>query len=134
MASPLKAVVIDDDRDLASLVSELLRDTGRFSVSVAHDGRAGCELCVSEKPDVVLLDYVMPVMKGDEVIRELRGHPATRGVPVILMSGLHEAGVLRDKIPEGREPGGAGRVSFMAKPFNKQSLLSAINDVLNVHP
>ena len=75
----------EDDPDFQHLISIALRNQG-FEVHYAFTGKEGCEKTLSLNPDLVLLDMMLPVMNGVEVIKELKKHKATRDIPFIIMT------------------------------------------------
>lgn len=111
-------LVVDDEEDLAEAVSELLAARG-FRLHQAHDGPSGIEAARRLRPDLVLLDYEMPEMDGLEVIRELRKHPATKRIPVLLCTASKVA------VADIRKADG-----FMAKPFQEDLLYEMVQRVL----
>lgn len=82
-----KIVLIEDDAILSKVLHEELQDAG-FSVFQAFDGEEGLKKVTSEKPDLVLLDVMMPKKNGFEVLKELKNSPETATVPVILLTML----------------------------------------------
>lgn len=80
-----KILIIDDEEDLVDMLAMRLQATG-FDVATANDGPAGLEKAHEDKPDVVLLDNVMPRMEGWEVCRRLRADPLTKDVKIIIMT------------------------------------------------
>lgn len=85
-------LVIDDDPDVRDLLSRLFEKEG-FNVLTAADGREGCALARSEKPDVITLDVVMPGVDGWEVLHRLKSDPELQNIPVIVVSMLTEQGL-----------------------------------------
>jgi len=84
-SKPIKILVIDDDETILKIMEAILITKG-FQVLMAQDSHSGLELCFKEKPDLILLDLVMPVMTGFDVLVQLRGNPLTKDVPVIVMT------------------------------------------------
>ncbi|MBI3260788.1 response regulator [Candidatus Berkelbacteria bacterium] len=84
-----KIVLIEDDEILAKVLCAELKDAG-FEVSQAFDGEAGLTLVQSKRPDLVLLDLILPKKPGFEVLQELKKSPATRNIPVIILTLLGE--------------------------------------------
>jgi PAS domain S-box-containing protein len=80
-------LVIDDDRAATDLVQVILENEG-FRVLKSYDGHTGVELAVRERPDVILLDLVMPETSGFSVAHQLKQIPATRGIPIIVLTSL----------------------------------------------
>ena len=84
-----KIVLIEDDEILAKVISEELGEAG-FKIIAAHDGEAGLKLARSEKPDLVLLDLVLPKKPGFELLEEIKRSPETRQIPVIIITMLSQ--------------------------------------------
>ena len=82
-----KIVLIEDDEILSKVVSEELKEAG-FDVARAFDGEAGLNLVKSKKPDLVLLDLILPKKHGFEVLQELKKSPPTKEIPVIILTML----------------------------------------------
>jgi two-component system response regulator MprA len=88
MASP-SVLVVDDDHDIREALASILREEG-FAVREACDGMEALEQIAADEPDVMLLDLMMPVMNGWEVMRSLRR--ANRALPVIVLSAVPAQG------------------------------------------
>jgi CheY-like chemotaxis protein len=111
----LKTVlVVDDEPVLRAIVREILDEEG-YAVIEAADGRVALEIMESARPDLVLMDVMMPGVDGREAYRRLRSHPEHRDVPVIMMSAAIQ--------PHGLDPSIAG---FMAKPFDLNQLVELV--------
>ncbi|MDA1128627.1 MAG: response regulator [Chloroflexi bacterium] len=82
-----KILVVDDEIDIVDLLVDDLSDNG-FNVISAHNGIEALEQVYREQPDVVLLDLMMPVLNGYEVLQELRRNPTTKDLPVIMLTAL----------------------------------------------
>jgi CheY-like chemotaxis protein len=86
MSSNMKTVlVVDDEPVLRAIVREILHEEG-YAVIEAPDGRVMLEMMAKERPDLVLMDVMMPGIDGREAYRQLRLHPEHRDVPVVMMS------------------------------------------------
>jgi CheY-like chemotaxis protein len=122
MSSNLKTVlVVDDEPVLRTIVREILHEEG-YAVIEAADGRVMLEIMARERPDLVLMDVMMPGIDGREAYRQLRSRPEHRDVPVVLMSaGLR---------PIRLDPSIAG---FMAKPFDLTQLVELVARLIG-HP
>ena len=83
----VKVLVVDDDRRIRNLLVANLSDDG-YDVTEAKDGKAALELALHERPDILLLDVMMPEMDGFEVLKRLRETPTTQAIPVILLTAL----------------------------------------------
>src|SRR5438552_9753106 len=86
-SSKRKVLVIDDSLMLLSFVKEVLTDAN-YEVATASTGAESLALAKSDPPDLILLDYVLPDMKGDEVTRKLSKDSAMASIPVLYMSGF----------------------------------------------
>jgi CheY-like chemotaxis protein len=98
-SSDVRVLLVEDDADLRAELAEVLEDAG-YAVVQAVNGREGLARLESmPAPSVVLLDLMMPVMSGEEMLTELRKHESFASVPVILMSAYHErARLLRGSV------------------------------------
>ena len=90
MAGKIKIVMIDDEADLCELVRSNLEETGRFQVITATQPREAFSICLREEPDLILLDIVMPDVKGPDLTKQLKTHRDTSAIPIIVISGLGE--------------------------------------------
>jgi len=102
-------LIVDDTEANIKLLSHVLRDVG-FSPIVAFNGSDALELIKSRKPDLVLLDIMMPDMTGYEVCRKVNEDDELRSIPIIFLSALSETS---NKV-EGFEAGG---VDYVTKPY-----------------
>ena len=84
-----KVLVIEDELNLCKSIEEILSAEG-YTVVTASDGEEGLRLAVSETPDLVLLDLILPKKDGFSVLKELRENEATSKIPVIVLSNLGE--------------------------------------------
>jgi DNA-binding response OmpR family regulator len=118
---------VEDDPDFQYLISHALRNQG-FEVHYAFTGKEGCEKALSLNPDLVLLDMMLPMMNGVEVMRELKKSKATRDVPIIIMTNYPaEANFFESEVKL------LGPVEYLRKPVQMTELLEAIKRVLNGH-
>jgi len=85
----LKILIVEDDKFVRELISQKLAEE-KFEVVAAKDGEEGVEKNESEKPDLILLDLILPGIDGFEVLSRIRKKPTTKNVPVIILSNLGE--------------------------------------------
>ena len=104
-----KVVVVDDDDDMRELMCMLLRD--RFDVSDANDGDKGLEVVRKVRPDVIVLDLLMPVMHGFEVCQRLRADPELKDIKILISSSKSYAHDVRTAVEE------TGADGYIVKPF-----------------
>lgn len=121
MADSLRVVLIDDDPDLRKLVQLTLEFTAGFEVMTAADGAQGIEAVRREKPDVAVVDVMMPEMDGYEVCRRLKGDSATSHVPVVFLTARKE---LNDQ--RAVEAGAHG---VIVKPFEPDRLADQLREL-----
>ncbi|MGI8432454.1 MAG: response regulator [Chthoniobacterales bacterium] len=115
-------LVIDDSLMLLSFVKEILTEEN-YHVVTAPTAEEGLRACHTSSPELILLDYVLPDMKGDEVCRKLVADASTSKIPVVYMSGFGT-----DLRPDKKEiPNVIGALS---KPFTSETLITAVKDYL----
>jgi len=117
-----KALVIDDEAPIRLLCRVNLEAEG-LEVIEAGDGESGLELARSERPDVVLLDVMMPVLDGWQVAERLIADERTKDIPIIFLTARAE---LRDR-ERGLEAGG---IAYVTKPFNPLELAVLVEDLV----
>jgi diguanylate cyclase (GGDEF)-like protein len=117
-----KILVVDDDVNTARVVSGWYK--GRpVQVLEAQDGDEGVRLAISEKPDIILMDLMMPRTNGFEASRRLRADPATSGIPVILLSARREPQTKREAFDAGID-------HYVEKPFDLAEMEARIRSML----
>lgn len=114
-------LVVDDEYSLADVLAASLSDVG-FRVHTAANGVQGLQLAAEHHPDLVLLDYMMPLLDGPGFLRAMREDPQLAGIPVVLISSLPESTV---------RPRCDGYEAFLRKPFAFEALVAMIEHVLN---
>jgi two-component system alkaline phosphatase synthesis response regulator PhoP len=85
-----KVLLVDDDVEFCE-AAELLLQSKAYQVVLAHDGKAGLEKARAEKPDLVILDVMMPEMNGYDVCVVLKADPELKNIPVILLTAVDQA-------------------------------------------
>ena len=123
----LKILVIDDNRDNMIVLKALIRDNfPEASVVMADHGSAGLAMAVSEDPDIILLDIIMPGMDGFEVCRKLKARSDLADIPVVFVTASRGD---REHRMLALECGGEG---FLAKPIDEQELISQIRAMAKI--
>jgi CheY-like chemotaxis protein len=117
-----KILVADDESHILHVVSLKLRNAG-YHVLTARDGQEALEMAQSEKPDLIITDYHMPMLSGLELCRRLKQDPATSAIPAIMLTAR---GYQLD--PSDTEHSGILRM--LSKPFSPRQLLTTVNEVL----
>ncbi len=120
-----KVLVVDDERDFADLVRDYLKHKGNYEVEVADSGFQAGFTVARFRPDLILVDLMMPDMDGFEVHRTLRDDPETSHIPVVACTAYRDQEVdrrLREEPFDG----------FIEKPLQLESLLSLVREKLGV--
>jgi CheY-like chemotaxis protein len=118
-----KVLYVEHDDDNVYMLKTRLELLGEFEVLAARDSESGCELAVTEHPDLILLDLEMPVLDRWEPVRRLRNDPHTHDIPIIGMSAYALASEREKALAMGCD-------EFDAKPIEFESLVAAIRRVL----
>jgi len=117
----LSMLVVDDDRVVLKLIEEIFKDS--FNVITARDGYAGIEKAREWRPDIILLDIVMPDLDGFSTLMLLKDFPETANIPVIMLSVLRQKSKIFQAVQHGAH-------DYALKPFTAESLLRKIRKVL----
>lgn len=114
MANPKAAVLLmEDEKMLAEMYATKFKMEG-YAVKRAFDGQTGLDLARKSKPDIILLDVIMPKLDGFSVLKELKKDPSLKAVPVLLLTNLGQ----EDDIKKGRE---LGAVDYFVKSNHSPS-------------
>jgi twitching motility two-component system response regulator PilH len=116
-------LIVDDSRTQVHLLRIVLEKFG-YRTLAAYDGEQGVDLAIQERPDIILMDIVMPNVNGFQATRMIRKNPVTADIPVIIVSGAEQ---MSDKIWGIR----LGANDFLAKPLSRTILIGKIRALLN---
>lgn len=119
-----KVLIVDDNEDMVSTLSHLFRFY-EFEVATAVNGKDGIEVAEREKPDIIILDALMPVMNGFDACKHLKSNPETKEIPVIFLSANY---VEDDHRIMGLE---LGADDYILKPFNAKELIAKVKSILH---
>src|SRR2546430_9464406 len=89
--SSKRILIVEDEKDVVDLLTLNLRKAGGFALSTAPDGAAGLAKARAEKPEFIILDLMLPKMSGLEVCKILKSEPATRHIPILMLTARAEA-------------------------------------------
>lgn len=120
--SPKKILVVDDEVHIVHVVAIKLRNNG-YEPIAAGNGEEAYELACREKPDIIIADYMMPVMSGLELLEKLRSNDQTKDIPFILLTARNFA------IDDSRQQQ-LNVSQCITKPFSPKELLRTIEDIL----
>ena len=153
MAYVKKIVMIDDEPDLCLFVKGNLEETGEFEVVTTSNPEDAEGLCRREKPELILLDIVMPKIKGTDIIKTLKQSAETAHIPIVVISGLGEIVYLkkqgtwkwlpnrpvvlsRGEIIKEKDPGRAAKAygveGYITKPFTTENLIEILREVIRL--
>ncbi len=117
-------LIVDDEPFQRMLIRETLSNNPQYTFSEAEDGVQAVARARHERPDLVLLDVMMPHMNGFQVCRALKTDPELRTIPIILVTAL-------DKIEDRVNGLDAGADDFVNKPFEEEELQTRVRDILS---
>jgi two-component system phosphate regulon response regulator PhoB len=116
-------LIIEDERDVVDLLALHLRKSGKFAVSTANDGASGLDKARNERPAFIILDLMLPKMPGLEVCKVLKTDPATRHIPIMMLTAKAEE---IDRIV-GLE---FGADDYVTKPFSPREVMLRVKAIL----
>ena len=119
-----KILVIEDEADIQVLLDYNLRVAG-FSVIQASDGEEGLLLAVEHQPDLILLDWMLPLLSGIDVLRQIRNHAELRNISVIMLTAKGEE-------PDRLRGLNGGADDYITKPFSPKELLARVHALLRL--
>ena len=120
-----KVLVVDDDRDLVELIVDVLERDGRFETRTANNGFDAGMMVKEYRPDLIVLDVMLPDINGKEVCQRVRNDSSLDEVRIICISGMVE----EDKISELKA---AGANDFLQKPFDTERLIERLCALLDI--
>jgi len=132
-----RILVVDDNQSLVHILERLLEKEG-YAVLTAFDGWQGLKLARQEKPDLVILDIIMPGLDGYQVSRRLQADPQTCAIPVLMLTVMGRVesetvdspGRYQVRIHQRLEGFDAGALEFISKPVKAKELLQRIRTLL----
>jgi two-component system cell cycle response regulator DivK len=122
MSKGRRILIVEDTEDNRQIMRDLLTGAG-FDLIEAHDGGAGVTMANEHKPDLILMDFQLPVLDGYEATRRIKANPATRNIPIIAVTSYALSGDEAKAI----EVGCSG---YIAKPFSPRKLLAKVREFL----
>lgn len=120
---PRKKILLVDDSETSLLMSKMVLSKGDYEILTAKNGEEGVARAMAERPDLILLDVVMPKMDGFEACRRLRAEPGTAAIPVILVTTRGEETNLETGYASGCD-------DYVTKPVNGLELLTKVRGYL----
>ena len=120
-----RILVVDDEQNVLNTISKELKGAG-YEVMTAADGESALAAAHSQKPDLILMDLLLPKMDGWRVCQDLKRDPQFQAIPIIMFSGLIE----RDYEKQATEVGDA----FLSKPLDFKKLMPTVRGLLKEAP
>jgi DNA-binding response OmpR family regulator len=118
-----KKILLVDDSSTVLLMERMILSKSEYDVVTARDGQEGVEKALSEKPDLILMDVVMPRMDGFEACRKLREQDGTKAIPVIMVTTRGELSSVESGYASGCN-------DYVTKPINGLELLAKVRSCL----
>ena len=119
-----KILIVDDEQGIVDLLVDNLSDEG-FDVTSANNGASALVEIYRDRPDVLVLDLMLPVLNGYQVLRELKSHPTTKNIPIIMLTAISSKEVEETV----RQLGGD---HYLTKPWKLGGLLTEIGAALRM--
>lgn len=116
-----KVLLVDDSRSVL-MMEQMILSKGPYILATASDGEEAVAKAIAERPDVILMDVVMPKMDGFEACRRIRDHELTRNTPIIMVTTRGEA----ENVENGFD---SGCNDYVTKPINATELLTKLRNV-----
>lgn len=123
-SAPSRVLIVDDNQQNCELIEAYL-SAEPFEIGMAFDGQEALDKVPLFKPDLILLDIMMPRMSGYEVCKHLKQNPATRDIPILMVTALNEMGDIEKAV-------NAGCDDFLTKPVNRLELTTRVRSLLRV--
>jgi len=119
-----KILIVDDEKDFCELIKFRIESSGDFQVVTYSNGKEAAKIARREKPDLILLDVIMPGIDGPGIAAELKNFKETRDIPIVFLTAI----VNQDEAKERSNV--IGGEYFLAKPVDSKELLNIINELI----
>ena len=118
-----KKILVADDEEDVKIIMQLYLESKGYEIVTSYDGLDTLDKVKTEKPDLILLDVMMPVIDGFEVCKKLKDSPDTASIPIVMVSAASHA--------ESKQRGlDAGAVEYIVKPFEPDHLVEVVRKIL----
>jgi DNA-binding response OmpR family regulator len=114
-----RILIVDDDQAIIDLIVEILGTEERYDLITANTGYEAGILTERHRPDLILLDYMLPDINGNEVCKRVKGNPQTANTRIVIVSGAVDRNEIANLIEDGAD-------DFIAKPFDPSVLSSRV--------
>lgn len=119
----MKILLVDDSAAMRQIQKKILVGLGIAQIVEAGDGQAAVKAAETEKPDLIMMDWNMPVMTGIEALKQIKANPELKAIPVIMVTSESEKSNIMEAIK-------AGAANYVVKPFNGASIREKIEPYL----
>lgn len=116
-----KILIVEDNSQISGFISEIIRDS--YTYFTAENGRSGLAIAASVIPDLIIVDEMMPIMSGLEMVKRIKQHPRLSSIPIIMLTAKSDNKTENESIKLGIDV-------FMTKPFEPSALLGRISHLL----
>lgn len=121
-----KILLVDDQPDNTDIMMGYLNETNNsFKFMQAINGQIACKVAEKRLPDLIIMDWEMPVMNGFDALKAIKNNPLTKDIPVVMATGRSSGGDLEKALD-------AGAADYIRKPIEKQELVARVNTCLNI--
>jgi two-component system, OmpR family, alkaline phosphatase synthesis response regulator PhoP len=138
MSDKKRILVVDDEQEICDLIKSILERTGRFEVLISSRAQEGIELARLHKPDLILLDVMMPDMEGTEVARILCEDDQTKAITIVFVTAIAIPMAFLASLVSNEElkqkAGPVGGHYFIQKPIAPKELIQRIDEILGSVP
>ncbi len=122
---PAKVLIVDDNEQNVELLQAYMEEIEGTEISTATDGVQALHTVSEARPDLILLDVMMPNMSGFEVCKQLKDDPTTRDIPIIMVTALNES----SDYERGME---SGADDFLTRPFDRVEFMARVRSLLRM--
>ena len=121
----IKVLIVDDEERVLGLAKATLEIDSRYEVTTANDGDEAIAACYADKPDLIVLDMLMPKKDGVTVCREIKESPEMKDIKIVMLTAMSQEADKQTALMAGAD-------DYMTKPFSPAALLTKIEQILGL--